>query len=49
MDQISRRPMPQPMAPTTPPIGSLYSRTDGAVGSTLYVRGASAWAAVAGV
>jgi len=33
----------------TPPIGSLYSRTDGTVGATLYVRGASAWAAVAGV
>jgi hypothetical protein len=39
-------------APTanTKPIGSLYSRTDGAVGSTLYVsRGSGTWAAVAGV
>lgn len=37
-------------APTaTAPIGSLYSRTDGTVGATLYVRGASAWTAVAGV
>ena len=34
----------------TQPIGSLYSRTDGAVGSTLYVsRGGGTWAAVAGV
>jgi hypothetical protein len=34
----------------TRPIGSLYSRTDGAVGTTLYVsRGAGTWAAVAGV
>jgi hypothetical protein len=38
-------------APTaTAPIGSLYSRTGGAVGATLYVsRGAGTWAAVAGV
>ena len=34
----------------TAPIGSLYSRTGGAVGATLYVsRGAGTWAAVAGV
>jgi membrane protein involved in colicin uptake len=34
----------------TAPIGSLYSRTDGAVGSTLYVsRGAGTWNPVAGV
>lgn len=32
------------------PRGSLYSRTDGAVGSTLYVsQGGGAWNAVAGV
>jgi sRNA-binding protein len=38
-------------APTsTQPIGSLYSRTGGAVGATLYVsRGSGTWAAVAGV
>jgi hypothetical protein len=35
---------------TTEPLGSLYSRADGAVGSTLYVsRGGGTWAAVAGV
>lgn len=34
----------------TAPIGSLYSRTGGAVGATLYVsRGGGTWAAVAGV
>lgn len=34
----------------TAPIGSLFSRTNGAVGSTLYVsRGGGIWAAVAGV
>jgi hypothetical protein len=34
----------------TAPVGSLYSRTGGAVGATLYVsRGAGTWAAVAGV
>jgi hypothetical protein len=38
-------------APTsTQPIGSLYSRTGGAVGATLYVsRGAGSWLPVAGV
>jgi len=38
-------------APTaTRPIGSLYSRTDGAVGTTLYVsQGGGTWAAVSGV
>jgi hypothetical protein len=35
---------------TTEPLGSLYSRTDGAVGSTIYVsRGAGTWNPVAGV
>jgi hypothetical protein len=35
---------------TTQPVGSLFSRTDGAVGTTLYVsRGAGTWNAVAGV
>jgi len=35
---------------STQPIGSMYSRTDGAVGTTLYVsRGAGTWNAVAGV
>jgi hypothetical protein len=34
----------------TAPVGSLYSRTGGAVGATLYVsRGGGTWAAVAGV
>jgi hypothetical protein len=34
----------------TAPVGSLYSRTDGPVGATLYVsRGGGTWAAVAGV
>lgn len=34
----------------TAPVGSLYSRTGGAVGATLYVsRGSGTWAAVAGV
>lgn len=34
----------------TAPVGSLYSRTGGAVGATLYVsRGAGTWAPVAGV
>jgi hypothetical protein len=34
----------------TAPLGSLYSRTDGAVGATLYVsRGAGTWNPVAGV
>jgi hypothetical protein len=34
----------------TAPVGSLYSRTGGAVGTTLYVsRGGGTWAAVAGV
>jgi hypothetical protein len=38
-------------APTaTQPLGSLYSRDDGGVGSTLYVsRGSGTWNAVAGV
>jgi hypothetical protein len=35
---------------TTEPLGSLYSRTDGAVGSTIYVsRGDGTWNAMAGV
>jgi hypothetical protein len=35
---------------TTCPVGSLYSRVGGAVGSTLYVsRGGGTWVAVAGV
>jgi hypothetical protein len=35
---------------STQPVGSLYSRTDGAVGTTLYVsRGAGTWNPVAGV
>jgi len=35
---------------STQPVGSLYSRVGGAVGSTLYVsRGGGTWAAVAGV
>lgn len=35
---------------STQPVGSLYSRTGGAVGATLYVsRGGGTWAAVAGV
>jgi hypothetical protein len=34
----------------TQPVGSIYSRVGGAVGSTLYVsRGGGTWAAVAGV
>lgn len=34
----------------TQPLGSLYSRDDGGVGSTLYLsRGAGVWNAVAGV
>lgn len=34
----------------TAPVGSLYSRTGGAIGSTLYVsRGGGTWLAVAGV
>jgi hypothetical protein len=38
-------------APTiTQPLGSLYSRTDGGVGTTLYVsRGGGTWNAVSGV
>ena len=38
-------------APTaTQPLGSLYSRTDGGIGATLYVsRGGGAWNPVAGV
>lgn len=31
------------------PVGSIYSRRDGALGATLYVRGTSGWSAVAGV
>lgn len=40
-----------PGAPSsTQPVGSMYSRTDGGAGSTLYVsRGAGTWVAVAGV
>jgi hypothetical protein len=35
---------------STQPVGSMFSRTDGAVGTTLYVsRGAGTWNAVAGV
>lgn len=35
---------------STQPVGSLYSRAGGAIGSTLYVsRGGGTWAAVAGV
>jgi hypothetical protein len=33
----------------TQPIGSLYSRTDGAVGSTIYVSRGATWVAIAGV
>jgi hypothetical protein len=35
---------------STQPVGSMFSRTDGAIGTTLYVsRGAGTWNAVAGV